>query len=239
MWISGLVALRRRPAWRAVRFLPTAFVILLLETFAGGGQLYYPVGLLVVVFAAGCVPTADFLARSTAWRRTAWAAFCLNGAVSSVIALPLVPLSMLHNSPVPSINQLAKDQVGWPDYVAQTAAVYATIPAGEAAHSVIITSNYGEAGAIKTLGGALGLPAPYSGHDQLYFDRRPPQDTTTAVIVGGQYTKVAKYFADCSVVTRLHNRYQVDNEERNKPVAICRKPVADWVTLWPSFQHYD
>ncbi|MEY9862684.1 4-amino-4-deoxy-L-arabinose transferase-like glycosyltransferase [Catenulispora sp. GAS73] len=239
VWVAGLVTLRRRQVWRAVRFLPTAFVVLLLETFAGGGQLYYPVGLLVVVFAAGCVPTAEFLARSTAWRRTAWVAFCVNGAVSSVIALPLIPLSVLHDTPVPSINQLAKDQVGWPDYVAQTAAVYATIPASEAAHSVIITSNYGEAGAILNFGGAYGLPRPYSGHVELYFDRRPPQDTTTAVIVGGQLDHVSTYFAECTVVAHLHNRYGVDNEERGQPVAICRKPVADWATLWPAFQHYD
>ncbi|MGO8887052.1 MAG: hypothetical protein ACLPUO_15855 [Streptosporangiaceae bacterium] len=68
IWVAGLVALWRRPAWRAVRFLPLAFAVLLLETFADGGQLYYPFGLLAVVYAAGCVPAADFLARSRGWR---------------------------------------------------------------------------------------------------------------------------------------------------------------------------
>jgi 4-amino-4-deoxy-L-arabinose transferase-like glycosyltransferase len=239
VWISGLVALRRRPSWRAVRFLATAFVVLLLETCSGGGQLYYPVGLLAVMFAVGCVPTAEYLAGSVRWRRTAWVAFCVNGVVSSVIALPVVPLSLLHETPVPAINQLARDQVGWPDYVAQTAAVYATIPAAETPHAVIITSNYGEAGAITGLGAAFSLPQPYSGHNQLYFDRRPPQDTTIAVIVGSQLPRVSKYFAECVVVARLHNRYGVDNEEQNKPVAICRNPVEGWATLWPVFMHYD
>jgi hypothetical protein len=47
-------------------------------------------------------------------------------------------------------------------------------PPGETLHTVVITSNYGEAGAIAQDGPALGLPQPSSGHNQLYFTRRPP-----------------------------------------------------------------
>ncbi len=239
IWVACLVALWRRPAWRPVRFLPLAFVVLLLETFAGGGQLYYPFGLLAVVYAAGCVPAADFLVRSRGWRAAAWVAICVNAAVSAVIALPLLPASVLGRTPVPGINQLARDQIGWPDYVSQIAAVYRTIPPGEAPHTVIITSNYGEAGAITQYGPALGLPPPYSGHNQLYFTRRPPAATTTVVIVGGQLGNVSDDFASCTVVARLRNRDGVQNEEVGEPVAVCRQPGQSWTTLWPKFLHYD
>jgi 4-amino-4-deoxy-L-arabinose transferase-like glycosyltransferase len=239
IWVAGLVALWRRPGWRAVRFLPVGFAVLLVETFAGGGQLYYPFGLLAVVFAAGCVPAARFLAGSPGWRWAARIGVSLNVVVSAVIALPLLPASVLGDTPVPGINQVAQDQVGWPDYVSQIAAGYRTVPGTEAAGTIIITTNYGEAGAIVRYGPALGLPRPYSGQNQLFYDRRPPDATTTAVIVGEQVAGARAHFASCTVVARLHNRYGVDTEEEGVPVAICRQPDRSWTALWPLFQHYD
>lgn len=237
IWVAGLVALRRRPQWRAVRLLPTAFVVLLAETFVGGGQLYYPIGLLIVLFAAGCVPAADLLARSTAWRRAAWVAIAINAAVAAVLALPLVPPSVLADTPIPAINQTVRDEIGWPEYVAEIAAVYRTVPSDQ--HPVLITSNYGEAGAVIRYGPALRLPRPYSGQNQLYFDARPPDSAGPAVIVGYQLTDVEQLFSSCTVLAHLHNRAGVDNEEVGAPVAVCRGPRQPWHTLWSSFQHYD
>ena len=237
IWVAGLVALRRRPQWRTVRFLSTAFAVLLVETFVGAGQLYYPIGLLTVIFAAGCVPAADLLARSSVWRRTAWIAIAVNAAVSALIALPLVPRSVLAETPIPAINQTVQDQIGWPEYAAQVAAVYRSVPTSE--HAVLITSNYGEAGALTRYGPSLRLPRPYSGQNQLYFDARPPDRTSTAVIVGGQLPDVRGEFASCAVATHLHNRAGVDNEEVGVPVAVCRGPKRPWSTLWQHFQHYD
>ncbi|GIH14419.1 glycosyltransferase family 39 protein [Rugosimonospora africana] len=241
IWVAGLVApwRRRELAWRALRFLPVAFVVLLAETFVGGGQLYYPFGLLAVVYAVGCVPTAEFLARSRVWSRLTVCGVALNAAICAVIGLPLVPLSALADTPVPAINQAAQDQVGWPDYVAQVAAVYRSIPPEELARTVIITSNYGEAGAIYRYGPALGLPTPYSGQNQLYYERRPPEATTTVVLIGGAVDGAGDHFASCAIADRLHNRYGVDNEEEDEPVAICREPAQSWSVLWPMFQHYD
>ncbi|MEP6598593.1 MAG: glycosyltransferase family 39 protein [Actinomycetota bacterium] len=239
IWVAGLVGLLRRAEWRPARFLAAGFGVLLIETFAGGGQLYYPVGLLAVIFAAGCVPTAEFLARSTAWRRATVAGIALNAAVSAVIALPLLPVSVLANSPVPAINQTAGDQVGWPDYVSQIAEVYRTVPASETAQTVIIASNYGEAGAIVRYGPRLGLPRPYSGQNQLYFDARPPDGTSTVLVVGAQLRVARAHFRSCTMATRLHNRPGVDNEEEGQPIAICREPTQQWTALWPVFQHFD
>jgi 4-amino-4-deoxy-L-arabinose transferase-like glycosyltransferase len=237
IWIAGLVALHRRPQWRTVRFLSTAFAVLLLETFVGGGQLYYPIGLLAVVFAAGCVPAAELLSRSPAWRRTGWVAISVNAAVAALIALPLVPESVLAHTPIPVINQTVQDQIGWPEYAAQVADVYRSVAGSE--HAVLIASNYGEAGALTRFGPPLGLPRPYSGQNELYFDARPPDGTSTAVIVGGQFSDVREAFASCTVADHLHNRAGVDNEEVGVPVAVCRGPRRPWSELWRSFQHYD
>lgn len=239
VWVAGVVALLRRPAWRPVRFLAPAFGVVLLATFAGGTQVYYPVGILVVLFAAGCVPVAEWVPASPTWRRPCvLAAVGLNAAVSALIALPLLPVGTLGGTPVPDINQIARDQVGWPTYVNQVAAVVDGLPADDAARAVIITSNYGEAGAVARYGPELGLPDVYSGHNELYFSDRPPADTDVAIVVG-QLRTAREQFASCEVTARLDNGLGVDNEEQGQPVAVCRDPARPWDQLWPSFQHYD
>ncbi|NJC21104.1 4-amino-4-deoxy-L-arabinose transferase-like glycosyltransferase [Arthrobacter pigmenti] len=235
VWVAGLVALFRRPQWRKARFLAAAFPFLLVFAFAAGGQIYYPYGLLAVLFAAGCVPVAEFFRGRPGWRAWAVAAVVVNSVVSAVIALPLLPVSVLGNSPVPDINQLAADQVGWHTYVERIAEVYGQQP--EAA--VIITSNYGEAGAMARYGPELGLPMPYSGHNQLYFEGVPPDGTTTAVIVGGQIRTVAQQFELCETAATLDNGVGVDNEEQGQPITVCTGPLAPWSELWPAFRHFD
>jgi hypothetical protein len=239
VWVAGIVALLRRPAWRPVRLLVPAFAVLLVLTFAGGGQVYYPFGLLAVLWAVGCVPAAELMHRSTRWRRATVAGVALNGVVSSVIALPLLPLSVLGDTPVPAINQTARDQVGWPVYVRQVADVVGSLPPSERSRATVITSNYGEAGAIARYGPALGITAVASGQNSLHDQTRPPDDADVAVVVGGQLPYVDDLFASCTVVTRLDNGVGVDNEEQGQPVGVCRGPVMPWSQLWPRFQHFD
>ncbi len=125
VWGRGLVELWRRPEWRPVRFLVPAFVVVLLFTFVGGSQPHYPTFLLIVLFAAGCA----------AGVRLAWPWLVLNTAVGAVVSLPLLPLSVLGSTPVPDVNLLAADSVGWARYVEQVEAAYASLPDAErAAH---------------------------------------------------------------------------------------------------------
>ena len=158
VWGAGLVALWRRPAWRPVRFVAAGFPVLLVLVFVAGTQLYYPYGYLVVLFAAGCVPTADLIERSRPWRIVLVVAIAVNALVSAAIALPLVPLSALGSTPIPGINQTAGDSVGWPAYVQQIANVYDDLPPRESEGAVVIASNYGEAGAVARFGPGARSP---------------------------------------------------------------------------------
>ncbi len=239
VWVAGLVALWRRPEWRPVRFVAAAFPVLLVLVFVAGSQFYYPYGLLAVLFGAGCVPVAEFIERSRTWQVVVVVAVVLNALVSAAIALPLVPESSLGSTPIPAINQAARDQVGWPAYVRQIADVYDSLTAPDARRAVVITSNYGEAGAVARYGPALGLPAVYSAQNQLYFQARPPDGSTVAVVVGGQLDIARAEFRSCSVGQRLDNGVGVDNEEQGEPVAVCRGPRFGWDVMWPAFQHYD
>ncbi len=239
VWVTGVVALLRRPQWRRVRFLAVAFVALVVLSFVGAGQVYYPLGLLTVVYAAGCVPVSAWLTGATWRRRLVVAAVALNSVVAAVIALPLVPVSVVGSTPVPSINQASRDQVGWPAYVGQVAEAYAALPADQRASAIVMTTNYGEAGAVARYGAALGLPTPLSGQNELFVQARPPDSVAVAVVVGRGAGAIAARNATCSVVGTLDNGVHVTNEEQGQPVAVCRDARQPWAQVWPQFQHLD
>lgn len=239
IWGAGLVALWRRPGWRPVRFVAAGFPVVLVLTFLAGTQIYYPYGYLVVLLAAGCVPAAELMELSRPWRVVLVVGVSVNALVSAVIALPLIPVTQVGSTPVPGINQTAGDAVGWPTYVKQIARVYDELPADLASGAVVVTSNYGEAGAVARYGPGLGLPAVYSAQNQLYFQGAPPADTRVVVFVGGQLPDARGLFDACDVTARLDNGTDVDNEEQGQPVAVCRDPSVSWDVAWATLQHYD
>jgi hypothetical protein len=225
MWGAGLVALWRD---RRVRFFVVAFVVLLVFTFVGGTQPHYPVFLLPLPFAAGVVAMERHLGR-------VWAGlFAVNGLVSLFLGLPLVPVSSVGSTPVPSVNPLVGDSVGWPAYVDQVTRVYDGLP--DRAHAAVVASNYGEAGSIERY--RPDVPV-YSAQNALYDESRPADDVTTVVFVGGELGFARSSFASCRVVARLDNGVGVDNEEQGEPVAVCRQPAMAWPALWTHLHHLD
>jgi 4-amino-4-deoxy-L-arabinose transferase-like glycosyltransferase len=224
IWVAGLRALWRD---RRVRFFVVVFAVVVLFTFVSGAQPHYPAFILPLPFAAGIVAMERHLGR-------VWAAlFALNGAVSAVIALPLVPVGSVGATPVPDVNLLTQDSVGWPAYVEQMTAAYDAL--GDRSHAVVVTSNYGEAGAVARY--RPDVPV-FSAQNALYDQARPPDDTTTVVFVGGEFDRARALFS-CRVVGRLDNGVGVDNEEQGEPVAVCTHPRALWPVLWDRLHHLD
>ncbi len=237
VWVVGIGWLLRRERRGSLGFLAVGLAGLVVFTFASGAQPHYPVHLLSVAFAAGCVPVAAWLARRPARRVGAVALLVVNAAASVLLALPVVPLATVGATPLPDIGPLIGDQIGWPRYVDQIAAAYRS--QRQPAPTAVITSNYGEAGAVARFGGALGLPHPVSGHNSLYELGGPPEGTRAVLMVGYQLDAVRDLFGSCDVVARLDNAVGVDNEEQGAPLAICRDPHQPWSALWPRFRHLD
>ncbi|WP_205325619.1 glycosyltransferase family 39 protein [Glycomyces sp. YM15] len=235
VWIAGFIALLRRPEWRPVRALAVAYPVLLLVTLVSGGQFYYPMGLVFALYAAGCVPVAAW-ASTVGRRRMPVVGVVLNSAVSALVALPLLPVEVVGDTPIPDMNSSVPDGVGWQAYTDQVEAVAASLPAGEAAHAAIITANYGEAGALLRYG--EGLPPVFSGHNELHEYGPPPEDTGTVVTVGLELATLLPYFDSCERAAELDNGLGVDNEEQGQVIGVCRGPVLAWDRIWPRLQHY-
>jgi hypothetical protein len=234
VWIAGIVRLGRNPRWRSMRFLLVAFLVVLVLTFTGGSQFYYPYPMLAVVFTVGCLTVAERLT-SRARQTGVVTLFSLHVLTSIAINLPLIPVEQVGRTFIPTANAGVGDQVGWPRYVEQIDAVTVRARSRDPA-AVVLTSNYGEAGALNRYSTLPEVPV-VSGHNALWFVAAPPEGTRTVVVVGGQLPRVEPFFERCDIDTRLDNGVGVDNEEQDMPVAICTWVRGTWAELWPRFRH--
>jgi hypothetical protein len=239
IWGAGLVVLLGRHEWQRLRALGVAYLVACAVLVTVAGQFYYSVGLLLPLFAVGSV-VADRWARTRSRSHHLHRAVAINVATSAVVALPLLPLTVLAASPVPLVNPAVGDQVGWPAYTAQIAAAHRSLPPADRARSVVLVDNYGEAGAVDRFGPAAGLPPAVSGHNGLWPLARPADGVTVAVVVmqgprAGEF--LGGVFGTCATVGRLFNGAGVPNEEEGTAVRVCRDPVASWSELWPRFRY--
>ncbi|WP_084703689.1 ArnT family glycosyltransferase [Phaeacidiphilus oryzae] len=241
VWIAGLVRLLRARELRVFRSLGWAYLVLVVLFTALAGKTYYLVALYPVLLAAGAQPTLDWVRRRperAGRRRALLAAAVLLSLVDVVVSLPVVPAAMLHATPITALDEPAGETVGWPVYVRQVAAVYRALPVAERSGAIVLTRNYGEAGAVDYFGPALGLPPAYSGHNGFYDWGPPPDSARTAVVIGFQHQPglLRGAFGDCRQVARLENGLHLDNDEQHTPLWICTGRRASWPALWPGFK---
>jgi hypothetical protein len=110
------------------------------------------------------------------------------------------------------------------------------LPPEDRTRAVVVTQNYGEAGAIDRYGPALGLPKAHSGHNA-YFDWGPPPYTGGPVLlVGFNEAFLRTVFGDVSHVATIDNGVGVENEEQGTPVWVAQDLRGPWAEIWPRFR---
>ena len=154
------------------------------------------------------------------------------------VTLPLVPVKDLHSTPIVKLNYDAGETVGWPAFVNEIAGVYRGLPPGQRADTTILTSNYGEAGAVDRFGAADGLPQAYSGHNAFWYWGPPPASAKTAVAVGFDQTTLVGLCGSLRLATRLDNHLGVDDDEQGAPVWVCSSLRTSWAAAWPGLRDF-
>jgi hypothetical protein len=114
--------------------------------------------------------------------------------------------------------------------VAQVRAVVADLPPAQRRTAVVVTQNYGEAGALQWYG---GLPPVYSGHNG-YGDWGPP-DSPGPVVYVGYLTDDRDALTGCRQAAVL--RTGVGNEEDGAGVWVCDGPAGSWAQAWQRLRH--
>ena len=230
VWIAGLVALFRSPGLRAFRSLAWAYVVLTIVFIATGGKSYYIAPMFAVLLAAGAQPTIGWLERGRrrARRIGIIAAFALSAPII-LITLPIVPVTSLHNTGIVDANYDAGETVAWPTYVREIASAYKP-------GQTILTSNYGEAGAIERYGDGYGLPDPFSGQTGYWYWGPPPATADRVLAVGFDRGELDTTFDHCDLVIELDNQLDIDNDEQHALVWSCTGLRRSWDDQWPTFR---
>ncbi|MGK5740616.1 glycosyltransferase family 39 protein [Micromonospora sp. URMC 103] len=234
IWIAGLVALLRRPVWRAYRALGWAWLVVFAIVLLAGGKGYYDAPLLLVLAAAGAVLTVAWAARgSTVLRRGLLVVGALLFvAPNAVLLLPTLPADRLPAFVV-DVNYDAGETIGWPAFADSLAAVHRALPAEQRQRAVVLTGNYGEAGAVARYGPARGLPPAYSGHNSMVDFGRPPADADVAIAVGWERPdQLREWFTDVTLAGRVDQRVDVDNDENGGPIWLCTGLRRPWAEIW-------
>jgi 4-amino-4-deoxy-L-arabinose transferase-like glycosyltransferase len=236
-----------RMLWNRARYRPLVWAFALLEIFFlfSGGKPYYPAPILVLLAAAGMAVTpalrddqATATTQATARRRLGirYATLVLFGLVLLPAVLPVLPEATFASSPYAAQDD-ARATIGWPQLAAQVDAVIAQLPATGRAHAVVLTHSYGAAGALDRFG--RSHVTVVSGHNSLWYYRRPPVDAAPVVVIGYATPDLAVWFTRCRTVTTLHMPHDLDNQDNGAPVSLCATTRLPWSALWPQIRHSD
>ena len=235
VWAAGLVRLARDQSLARWRPFAVAYPLLAMAFIATGGKPYYLCGLYPVLLAAGADPVLRWAARGAGRVRQGLlvAAVALSVAIGSVLFLPLVPADDVADTPITDVNYDAGETIGWPRFADTVSAVYDDLPPAEQSATVVLTRNYGQAGAVERF--APGIPV-YSGHNSFHALGPPPKDTTGAVVVGYDRGHLERWFESVRQVGRVDNGVGLDNDEQGAVVWMCRGPRESWDGLWPQLR---
>ncbi len=243
VWIAGLVTALRNPAMRPVRFIPVLFGLVAVAYLVGDGKAYYLASLYPTVIGLGSIPTAAWLTHGAHQRVRAVSlglAVALSAIVSAVVALPVLPERDLPGSAAIALNPDLGETVGWPQFISTVSTAWHSLPTTTRSHAVILTQNYGEAGAIDVLGSRDQLPHAFSGHNGFSLWAKPRPDQTTSIVVGYPSTAAVRpYFTGCRIVAHISNPVHLNNDEYADPVLRCSGLTAPWTRIWPRLRHYD
>ena len=256
VWTAGWWALWTRPQLRRFRAFAVAFGVgFFVLWIVIPDRFYYLIGLYPVLFAAGATVVDQvvdgergfFRARASRrrlWRSRRWAVgiAVVSGVVFLPLGLPVLPASVVASANLQKINYNLGEEIGWPEFVREVAAVWDQLPASArgdgSATAVLVTDNYGEAGALIQFGSRYRLPVAYSGHNSFWSWGPPPTLGTDAVAVGLDRSQLTPYFGSVRLAARVHNRVGVDNDENGAPIWICSGRHTPWSAIWPHLKHY-
>ena len=212
--VAGTVSLVRERVLRPLGFTVIATVAAYLLL---GGKSYYALPVVLFALAAGAVP----FERWATTRRLQGVGVAFVGVLVAVlpIGLPVLPLRTADRLGVLDARSDYKDEVGWPTLAHQAERL-------SPGSDVILTLNYGEAGALELFG--RGLPPVASGHVTFRY-WRPRVEGRKALLVGLTRRDVP-FCRGYHVIARI--AMPVDNEERGRPLSRCilRGSLAG---LWP------
>jgi 4-amino-4-deoxy-L-arabinose transferase-like glycosyltransferase len=255
LWISGLAYLLMAKRAEKLRSLAWTYGILLLVMIVSRSSrpdriaAFYP-----VLFAGGAVMVQNIRQRTL---RRAWTSVTIVMLVAGfLIAAPLfTPLlspqatksyiatlgltlsieSGKMNDPLP---QWLGDRLGWRELASEVSRAYHTLTPEEQRNAVIITTNYGEAGALELYGEEFGLPPVFATHNS-YHHWGPPSDSVRTYIGVSVDRRDLEQRFDSVQEVGVHTCEYCTRPQQRVPIYVARGPRISVTAEWPSFKIYN
>jgi hypothetical protein len=240
--LAGLVSLLRDARFRLLSALYLGPLVLLVLT---KGRGYYLMPGYPVLYAAGAVALERALhGRGRALRVGASAVVLAAAAVESAAVawtyLPVWPVGSPAWNWQMANNEDMANEVGWPEFVAQVAAVRDGLPPADKQRLAVLANNFGEAGALELYGPRYGLPLPISSVNSFHDRGYGPYQPETLIVVGSNLDDQLQNFTTCRIVARVHLPYGVQNEETkyHPQILVCHRLRGQWDVVWARSQEF-
>jgi hypothetical protein len=234
--VAGIIWLLRSARFRLLTcfYLGPLIILILLK-----GLGYYLMPAYPVLGAAGVVALQDFLQQRSAWLRVPIVAvvvlaMLVNTAAATWAYMPIFPVHSAGWSWQMRNNPDMADEIGWPEFVAQVAAVRDALPPEDRTRLAVLAHNYGEAGALALYGPQYGLPTPISSTNSFFYRGYGPYEPETVIVTGSELNDQLANFQTCVIAAKLHIPYEVRNEESryHQDILVCHHMREPWPQRW-------
>ena len=242
--LIGMYALFQHESLQTYRPVGIAFLISFFTFWIMNAKAYYVFAAYPVLFAAGAVQIEMWLKHRPKWTYGVAAILFLPAIPFIPQATPLLPIETYVEFMDKDVNDEGRveltgdyaDMFGWEEQVALVDSVYRSLLSEYGPEEIgIWAENYGEAGAVKILGDAYGLPDPISRHGSFWLWGYGNKNASVWISLGNEKKSVEYVFEDVQLVKIITHPYAID-EENGIPLYICRDPKIDIDQWWQDYE---
>jgi 4-amino-4-deoxy-L-arabinose transferase-like glycosyltransferase len=256
LWMSGLVFLFT-PRGKQYRLFGWMYLVLFLIFMLQHAKNYFLAPFYPVLFASGTIALQQF-ASLRGWHWLGWLRanyipiLVIGGVVIAPLTIPILPVNDLvrfvhalggtnvksENSDTGILPQNFADRFGWEELAVTMSDVYHALGPEERAKVCIVTSNYGEAGALQFYSSKYELPPVVSGHNNYYL-WGPGNCTGDVILYAGQadINDLKQGFADVQQIA-VHKCEYCMPYENNLPIFLCRGIKMPIEQTWPQTRSF-
>ena len=207
-----------------------------------------------MILAAGGVAVERWASRGR--RRLAAASLAFLSVLASLLSLPFaVPAlpvetfieysaaigigpSTSERLELEELPQFFADMFGWEGLARTVSEVYRALPDSEKPSTVVLTQNYGEAGALEYYAPKYPLPPVISTHNSYWSWGYPKEGVKTLIVVRGTEEDHRKSCDEVTVAAVHTCRYCMPYEN-NAPIYVCRGLRRTLAEIWESDRSFE
>ena len=122
-------------------------------------------------------------------------------------------------------------RLNWRGPVEAVSDIYQRLSPDEQAHTVVVTADYANSGAVEYYSKDLPLPKAYGAHMSYYLWGPPPADTTTVITTRYTEQQLQPFFADIQLMASVECQY-CSAFRQVTPVYLVREPKMGYEEIW-------